>query len=185
MSIDLNIEYGYTTVISGNHHITRFLIDRGESIRCSKCNIINKTKHKCWWFTCCNTNCNNSISKTIVKILEPHIKQSMCEAFQPCERYQCYKCNDYFRSTGIRSSLKCPKCKTKHTVSYSKLQKIYPKLKINKNIPIQKTKMDYMNQSLISSLNQKNNYKQIVMKNKKLEKYAEALLDLMKGETLV
>lgn len=185
MSLNPNIEYGCTTVISGNRHITRYMIDQGESIRCSKCNIINKTKHKCWWFTCCNTSCNNSISKTIVKTIPAKIKKSLCEAFQPFERYQCYNCNEYFRSIGIYSNLKCPKCKTLHTVSYSKLQKIHPKLKINKNIPRKKTKSDHMNQSLISSLNQKNNYKQIIMKNKKLEKYAQVLLDLMKGETLI
>ena len=44
---------------------TKYMINKNQLIRCSKCNNINKSPNDCWWFTC--GVCNYSIKQSIYK----------------------------------------------------------------------------------------------------------------------
>lgn len=177
-----DVKYGCTVMVSGNNHITRYILYENEMIRCSKCKKANCIKKTCWLTNCCNTKCNNIISKTITRPLSKKYLNGIENSFKPNEMYKCYNCNYQFKPNHICKKVVCANCKTRYTVSYDKLQKIYPKLKINKN----RSKLNYQTTSILNAVNQMEKYKKLIKKNKtKLDIFANIIINYEKSETLV
>ncbi len=177
-----DVKYGCTVIVSGNNHITRQILYENEMIRCNKCKKVNRIKKTCWWISCCNTKCNHNISKTTTRLLTTKYLNEMKNSFKPNEIYKCYNCLCEFKPNHICKKVVCAKCKTRYTVSYDRLQKIYPKLKINKN----KSKLNYQTTSILNAVNQMEKYKKLNKKdNTKLDIFANIVVNYVKSETLV
>ena len=177
-----DVKYGCTVIVSGNNHITRRILYENEIIRCNKCKVVNRIKKTCWWISCCNTKCNNNISKTITRPLSKKYQNEIEKSFKPNEIYKCYNCQYEFKPNHICKKIVCANCKTRYTVSYDKLQKIYPKLKINKN----KSKLNYQTTAILNAVNQMKKYKKLnKKKNTKLDIFANIVVNYVESETLV
>ena len=106
----------------------------------------------------------------------------MKNSFKPNEIYKCYNCLCEFKPNHICKKVVCAKCKTRYTVSYDRLQKIYPKLKINKN----KSKLNYQTTSILNAVNQMEKYKKLnKKKNTKLDIFADIVVNYVESETLI
>ena len=106
----------------------------------------------------------------------------MKNCFKPNEIYKCYNCQYAFKPNHICKKVVCANCKTRYTVSYDRLQKIYPKLKINKN----KSKLNYQTTSILNAVNQMEKYKKInKKKNTKLDIFANIVVNYVESEILV
>ena len=119
---------------------------------------------------------NNHITRQIL------YENEMKNSFKPNEIYKCYNCQFEFKPNHICKKVVCANCKTRYTVSYDKLQKIYPKLKINKN----KSKLNYQTTSILNAVNQMEKYKKLNKKiNTKLDIFANIVVNYVESETLV